>query len=427
MTSAPTTSAPAAPQNRYALAFIFVTVLLDMIGFGLIMPVVPALIESVGHTDVAGAAAIYGWMVVAFSVAQFIFGPVMGSLSDSFGRRPLLLLAVGGLAIDYVIAAVAPTLFWLFVGRVFAGVCGASVVIASAYIADVTRPEDRARAFGMIGAAFGVGFVIGPAIGGLLGEFGPRVPFWVAAGIAALNFLFGLLILPESLPAEKRRRFDIARANPFGVFRVFASYGKVLPLLAVLALYFFASSVYPAIWAFWGTARFGWSEAMIGGTLAVLGILAAIVQGGLSGPSVRWFGEYRVVVGAMLMGGIMAFFYGLAGSTVTVFVLLVLHAPEGLAHPVMTAILSRSVPEDAQGELQGGLSAVMNLMMMFGTVFFTHVFSRFLDPGNPAGTAGVSYYIAGVLILAALALFLWLGRKGPVIPEAPLAGGGEGA
>lgn len=404
----------AAARRRPALIFILVTVLLDMIGFGLIMPVIPALIEEVGHTDVNHAAAIYGWMVVAFSLAQFLFAPLMGGLSDAFGRRPLLLLAIGGLALDYVITALAPSLAWLFVGRIIAGICGASIVIANAYIADVTAPELRARAFGMIGAAFGIGFILGPAMGGILGEFGTRVPFWVAAGLSALNFLFGLIILPESLPGARRRAFDWRRANPFGVFRVFASYGNVLPLLGIFALYFFGSTVYPAIWAFWGAARFGWSEGMIGATLAAYGLCAALVQGGLSGPAVARFGEARVVLLALALGSVMAVAYGMIGSTAGVFALTLLHAPEELAFPVMSAILSRMVPDDAQGELQGGLSAATNLVMMTGTLFFAQVFSRSLDPAAPEKTAGIAFYVAAAFILLSFLAFARLRRRGAV-------------
>lgn len=400
----------AAVAGRPALIFIFVTVLLDVIGFGIIMPVMPALIEEIGQTGVSTAAAVFGWMTVAFSLAQFAFAPLVGSLSDAFGRRPLLLLAIGGLAVDYVISALAPDLFWLFVGRIVAGICGASIVIANAYVADVTRPEDRARAFGMLGAAFGVGFILGPALGGLLGEFGTRVPFWTAAALAALNLLFGWFVLPESLPRERRRAFDWRRANPFGVFRVFASYGNVLPLLLVLGIYFFGSTVYPAIWAFWGTARFGWSEGMIGATLALYGLCSAVVQGGLSGPAVRWLGEYRVILLALGLGSVMAVAYGMVGSTVGVLVLTLLHAPEELAFPVMNAILSRAVPDNAQGELQGGLSAVTNLVMMSGTLFFSQVFAQSFDPARPAMTTGIPFLVAAVFIVVSLTLFLRLGR-----------------
>jgi MFS transporter, DHA1 family, tetracycline resistance protein len=210
----------ALPTSKYAITFVFITVLLDMVGFGLIMPVLPALIQSVGHMDIAHASLIGGWLFAAFSITQFLFGPTMGNLSDAYGRRPLLLLAVAGLLVDYLIMANAPNIGWLFVGRLFAGFCGASYVVANAYIADITAPDDRAKAFGMMGAAFGLGFVIGPAIGGLLGTFGPRVPFFAAAGVSLLNLVFGYFILPETLKPEQRRAFEWSRANPIGTFKV---------------------------------------------------------------------------------------------------------------------------------------------------------------------------------------------------------------
>lgn len=394
-----------------AVFFVFVTVLLDMVGFGLIIPVLPRLIEDVGHIGLGDAAVIGGWMFVAFSVAQFLFAPVMGALSDAFGRRPLLLLAVFGLFVDYVFSAVAPTLAWLFVGRIIAGICGSSYVIANAFIADVTAPEDRARAFGLMGAAFGVGFVIGPAIGGLLGEFGPRVPFWVAAAISLLNFIYGYFVLPETLARENRRPFRLADANPLGTFRVFAQVKGVLPLVSVLGVFFFASSVYPAIWPFWGIARFGWSETVIGLTLAAFGIVAAVTQGALSGPLVARFGEHRVAFWGLVFAAGAAAGYGLAWSLPVVLVLLVLHAPEGLVHPVLTALLSQSVPEDQQGQLQGGISSVTNIAMLLGTLFYSQLFGLVMVEGAPPERAGWPFFIAGGLLLLVLGLFAGFDRR----------------
>ena len=382
-----------------------------MVGFGLIIPVLPTLIESVGHMGLADAALIGGWMFFAFSAAQFLFGPVMGNLSDAYGRRPLLLLAVAGLMFDYLFSALAPSLMWLFVGRVIAGVCGSSYVIANAYIADVTAPEDRARAFGLMGAAFGVGFVVGPAIGGLLGEFGPRVPFYVAAAISGLNFVYGYFVLPETLPPEKRRPFDWRRANPFGTFRVFASYHGVVPLSAVLFVFFFASSVYPAIWPFWGMAKFDWSTAMVGLTLAAFGIIAAITQGVLSGPLVARFGEHKVALFGLMFAVIAAVGYGFAPGLIVVLIMLVIHAPEGLVHPMLIALMSKAVPDDAQGELQGGIASVMNVAMLVGTVFFSQAFGYLLDPSAQVQTAGLTFFIAAGFLAVALAMFVVVDRR----------------
>jgi DHA1 family tetracycline resistance protein-like MFS transporter len=403
---------PAIPgASRKAVLFVFVTVLLDMVGFGLIIPVLPRLIEDVGHMGLGDAAVIGGWMFVAFSVAQFFFAPIMGALSDAFGRRPLLLLAVFGLFVDYLFSALAPTLFWLFVGRVIAGICGSSYVIANAFIADVTAPEERAKAFGLMGAAFGVGFVIGPAIGGLLGEFGPRVPFWVAAGISGINVLFGYFVLPETLAKENRRSFRLADANPFGTFRIFSAYPGVMPLVMVLGLFFFASSIYPAIWPFWGIARFGWTETIIGLTLAAFGIVAAITQGTLSGPLVARFGEHRVAFWGLVFAAVAAAGYGLAWSLPVVLVLLVIHAPEGLVHPVLVALMSRAVPEDAQGQLQGGISSVTNVAMLVGTLFYSQLFGLIMIDGAPPERAGYPFFIASGLLLLVLALFTGFERR----------------
>ncbi len=399
--------APAAP-TRHAVTFVLITVFLDMMGFGLIMPVLPRLIEDVGDMTLAQASVIGGWMFFAFSITQFAFSPLMGNLSDRFGRRPLLLLAVFGLGVDYLFSALAPSLFWLFVGRAVAGLCGSSYVIANAYIADVTEPAARAKAFGMMGAAFGVGFVLGPAIGGLLGEFGPRVPFYAAAVISALNFVYGWFVLPETLTVEKRRKFEWRRANPFGTLAVFRRYGGVMPLCAVLGVYFFASSVYPAIWSFWGIAKFGWTEAVVGLSLAAFGVVTALFQGLLTGPAVARFGEHRVALIGMICAVIAAIGYGLAGSLTAVVLLFIVHGPEGFVHPMLTAILSKAVPEDAQGELQGGLASIMNIAMLGGTVFFTQIFGWFLTPGAPIISPDIAFYTAAALILVSLIMFLTL-------------------
>jgi len=389
-----------------ARIFVLITVFLDMVGFGIIIPVMPALIGDVGHVDLPAAARIGGWMAAAYSLTQFLSGPLMGNLSDRYGRRPLMLIAVFGLGADFLIQALAPNVGWLFVGRVLAGLCGASWVIANAFIADITAPEERAKAFGMMGAAFGLGFVIGPAIGGILGEYGPRVPFYAAAAVSFLNFAFGFFVLPETLGADKRRLFEWRRANPFGAFKVFRTYSGVLPMCAVLAAFFFFSSVYPAIWPFWAKAKFGWSEAMIGVTLAVFGVIMAIFQGALSGPAVKHFGEFRTVLIGLVSATIAATGYGLAGGLAVIVILMVVHGPEGFIHPMLTALMSQRVPEDAQGELQGGISAITNIAMLLGTVFFAQVFGFFL--AGPMATPNMAFFIAGGGLLLTLGLFLWV-------------------
>lgn len=401
------------PSSKHAVTFVFITVFLDMVGFGLIIPVQPQLIQTISQISIADAALIGGWLFAAFSLTQFLFGPTLGNLSDAYGRRPLLLLAVFGLMIDYLLMAWAPSIFWLFVGRLFAGLCGASYVIANAYIADVTAPEDRAKAFGMMGAAFGLGFVIGPAIGGLLGEYGPRVPFLVAAAVSALNLAYGYFVLPETLAPDKRRPFEWSRANPLGTFKVFSTYPGVMPLCIVFFIFFFASSVYPAIWPFWGIAKFGWSELVIGLTLAAFGIVMAIFQGALTGPAVNRFGESKVALFGLISSAIAAIGYGLAPSLTIVIILFVIHGPEGFVHPMLTAIMSKAVPENAQGELQGGISSIMSIAMLLGTIFFSQVFGYFMQEGNAVQSPDIAFYTAGVILAATLALFIVVrGREG---------------
>jgi DHA1 family tetracycline resistance protein-like MFS transporter len=403
-----TISAPPPAKSKSAITFIFITVVLDMIGFGIIIPVLPQLIETVGQMSLAEAAKMSAWMFAAYAVATFVAGPLMGNLSDRFGRRPLLLIAVAGLGFDYLVHALAPTLGWLFVGRILAGLCGASWVIANAYITDVTEPSERSKYFGMLGAAFGLGFILGPAIGGLLGEFGPRVPFYAAAAISVLNFAFGYFVLPESLPPEKRRAFEWRRANPFAVFGVFATYKGVLPLVAVLALFFFATSVYQAIWTFWGIAKFEWSPAMVGLSLAAFGIVTAVFQGALSGVGAKMFGEARLALIGLGLGAVVLVAYGLVSAPWMVFALMVVHGPEGFVHPMITAILTRLAPEDAQGELQGGLSGITSLAMLFGTVFFGQVFGYFMSGTAPITSPDVVFWVAGGVVAAAALLFMFV-------------------
>lgn len=397
----------ASPTSKYAVTFVFFTVFLDMVGFGMIIPVQPAIIQEVGHVDIAHASYIGGWMFFAFSATQFLFGPTLGNLSDAYGRRPLLLIAVFGLGVDFLITALAPNLFWLFAGRTFAGLCGGSYVIANAYITDVTPPEGRAKAFGIIGAAFGLGFVIGPAIGGLLGAYGPRVPFFVAAGISFLNFLFGYLVLPETLKPDQRRSFEWARANPLGTFKVFSSYRGVLPLCAVLFIYFFATAVYPAIWPFWGIAKFGWSATMIGLTLAAFGILMALTQGLLTEPAVKIFGEWKTALLGLVAAVVGAVGYGWAPSFGFILLFLVLHAAEGFVQPMLSALISKKVPDDAQGELQGGLASIMSISMLLGTLFFSQIFGFFMSGNAWFISPNVAMYVSAAISVVSLMLFVF--------------------
>lgn len=401
----------AAPTSKFTITFVFITVLIDMIGFGLIIPVEPALIKEVGQIDVAHASLIGGWLFAAFSVTQFLFGPAMGNLSDAFGRRPLLLLAVAGLGVDYTLMALAPNLSWLFVGRLLAGFCGASYVVANAFIADITAPEDRAKAFGLMGAAFGLGFVIGPALGGFLGSFGTRVPFFIAAGVSVMNFVFGYFVLPETLPVEKRRAFAWSRANPFSTFKVFQTYKGVVPLCGVMFIYFMALSIYPAIWPFWGMAKFGWNAAMIGGILAAFGVINAGFQGGLTGVALKLFGDWNVALIGLVFALVSALGFALADNLSMVLVLLVINGPEAFVQPTLTAMMSKEVPDDAQGEMQGGIASIQSLAMLIGTVLFSQIFGYFLLPTSPVVSPNIAFYVATGVLTTGLILFLTATKK----------------
>lgn len=399
------------PVSRHAVAFVLVTVFLDMVGFGLITPVLPALIEDVGHVGLDRASILGGWMFAAFSIAQFAFAPLAGNLADRFGRRPLLLIAIFGLGADFALSAWAPTLTWLFIGRILTGICGSSWVIASAYLTDITAPADRARAFGWLTATYGLGFIIGPAIGGILGEMGPRVPFWVAAALSLVNFAYGWAVLPESLPEGSRRPFSIARANPFGTFAVFRRYPGVLPLCLVLGLYFFVTAVYAAIWPFWGIAKFGWSEGIVGLTLMAFGAVSASFQGGLTDSFVRRFGEHRTTLIGLACSAIAVIGYGFAGSLAMVMVLTLAHGPEGFVHPVLTAMLTRRVPENAQGELQGGISAILNIAMLGGTVFYSQIFGRFMAPERVWTSPDVPFFLSGAGMVVTIGFYVLVARR----------------
>jgi MFS transporter, DHA1 family, tetracycline resistance protein len=397
--------------GKHAVTFIFITVLIDMVGFGLIFPVLPALIQDVGEVSIANATVIGGWMFVSYTGMQFVMGPTIGNLSDRFGRRPLLLLSLAGLGVDYLLSAFAPNLLWLFIGRLFAGICGASYNTANAYIADVTPPEGRARAFGMMGAAFGLGFVLGPAIGGLLGEYGPRVPFLAAAALSLANLTYGYFVLPETLPATARRSFEWRRANPFGALKVFGTYKTVLPYCAVLFLYMFGVSVYPAVWAFWGVARFGWSATTIGLTLACFGLVTAIAQGLLTGPAMQRLGARGTVILALCVGSVCATGFGLAPSLTFVLMLALINAPEGLVDPALTATMSHEAPANAQGELQGGIASAKNLAFLLGTPVFAIAFGYMVENRSAVAASQTAYWGAAAIMVAALALFLQVSRR----------------
>jgi DHA1 family tetracycline resistance protein-like MFS transporter len=384
-----------------ATVFIVATILIDAIGFGVIIPVLPRLVMEVGHVDLAGATWIGGWLSVAYAAMQFLCGPLAGNLGDRFGRRPVLLLALAGLSIDYVIMGLAPDLVWLFIGRLLAGMFGASFSPASAALADITAPEQRAKRFGLIGAAFGIGFIIGPALGGLLGELDHRAPFYAAAALAGANFLFGLFFFPETLAKENRRAFNLARANPVGALLSARKLRGVLGLAGILLLWNIASMIYPATWAYFAIAQYGWSNGMIGVSLVIAGLAMAVVQVKILGPTVNRFRERRT---AMIGTGVAA-----AGYLIYAFVpyawmgLLVVGVTglQALVQPSITALISQRAPADAQGEMQGFIGSLNAIGAIAGPLLFNPTLALFTGPGAPVHFPGAAFVIAAFFALCA--------------------------
>jgi DHA1 family tetracycline resistance protein-like MFS transporter len=392
--------------DKKALAVVLFSVLLDMVGIGIVVPVLPDMIRAIAGSDISRASVISGWLFVAYSAMQFVCGPAVGNLSDAFGRRPVLLLSILGLGIDYIVTAFAPSIAWLFVGRLLAGMCGASYTTANAYIADITPPEGRARAFGLIGAAFGIGFILGPAIGGLLGQFGHRVPFLAAAACSLLNFAFGFVALPESLAVEQRRPFRFSRASPFGAMAALRRQRNLTRWALVLLLYFLAQAVYVSVWAYSAIARYDWSEAEIGISLALVGISSALVQGLMVAPIIRRIGERQAAVIGFFVACLSAVGYALATQGWMVYALILLGAIQGIATPAINALMSHEVEPEAQGELQGAVASVQGIASIIGPLFMTQIFAAFTGPQAPFLFPGAPFAVAALLFgLSTLLLF----------------------
>lgn len=386
-----------ARSTKHAFAFVWVTVLLDMVGLGLIMPVLPSILQQLTGADIAHASIYGGWLFFAYAAMQFFCAPVIGGLSDRFGRRPVLLLAVLGLGVDYALTALSPTIVWLFVGRIIAGIFGASYTTANAYIADVTPPEERGKAFGILGAAFGVGFVVGPAIGGLLGDLGPRVPFFVASALSLANFLYGLVLLPETHPKEKRQPLRFEQLHPFGAVVSIPGGRRVRTLVLALFVLFVGSAVYPAVWAFWANARFAWSPRMIGISLAAYGASSIVSQAVLVGFFTKRWGERTTALVGLVLNIACFVLTGLASQSWMVFAIIIVSSPSAVAMPAMNAWMSRLAPDEAQGRLQGAIGAAEGLSSIFGPILMSQVFGAFEHtlPGAP-------FFVAAVLSVAAL-------------------------
>ena len=387
-----------------SVLFVLLSVLIDTIGFGIIAPVLPQLIMEIGKVDLPGATRIGGYLLIVFAGLQFLFGPVMGNLSDAYGRRPVLLVSMLAFAVNYALMGIAPTLALLFVGRALTGSAGAVYGPATAYIADITRPDERAKNFAKIGAAFGLGFILGPALGGFLGEYGPRAPFFAAAVLAGLNFLYGMFVLPESLPPERRRKFEIARANPLGTLIAFQGQPIVLGLASAAFFWQLAFHVYPSTWAYFATEKFSLSPGMIGLTLACSGLSMFTVQGFLTGRIVAKIGEKRAAPIGICMGVAAFIAYAFVPEFWMLFPILIIGGLQGIAMPSINALMSRQLGPERQGELQGGMASVMGLSSIVGPLSLTQTLARFSGPGAPIHFPGAAFLLAATYALACLGL-----------------------
>src|SRR5271165_2211646 len=410
-----TTQFPAATNvspsgTRAAMIFIVVTVLLDFLAFGIIAPVLPDLIKQFEGGNIARASDITGNFALAWNFMQFLFLPVLGAWSDRFGRRPVILISCLGLGLDYIFMAMAPTLRWLFVGRLISGITASNVSTAFAYITDITAPEERAKKFGMLGAAFGVGFVVGPAVGGLLGQHNLRAPFWAAAALSLANFLYGLFVLPESLPKEKRAKTAWHMANPLGSLTLLRSHPELAGLSIVVILYYLAHQALQSVWVLYTEYRYGWNQRSIGLSLAVVGVRAAIVSGGLVGPYVKKFGE-RFSLTSGLFYGVLGFVgFALAWRGWGALAAIPFIALWGVAGPAMQSLMSQTVDETSQGKLQGAINSLRALTGMAGPLLFTQVFSAAIAPSARVYLPGAPYYLGAALLVGSLFLAIWVMR-----------------
>lgn len=397
-------SAPAPTGRQPALGFIFVTVVLAVLGFGLLIPVLPELVKQFRGNDVSSGSHAYGVLVASYALMQFFGSPVLGALSDRFGRRKVILIALAGSSLDYVVMALAPTLAILFIARLVGGLTAGVLATANAYVADVTPPEKRAQSFGLIGAAFGLGFIIGPLVGGVLGSIDLRLPFWVAGGCAALNWLYGFFVLPESLKPENRRAFSWRRANPIGALLALKRFPAVLGLAEAYFILTLGQMMLFSIWALYTAHRYGWDPKHVGLSLMVVGVLSAIVQAVLAKRLIGALGDTRAVVFGLLLSALAQFLYGLAAHDWMVYCIIVIGSCAGIAGPAMQSYITKHVPPNEQGAVQGVYSGLASLAGIPGPLISTWAFGWAVAPGQPAWLAGLPFFLASGLALIALAL-----------------------
>jgi MFS transporter, DHA1 family, tetracycline resistance protein len=412
--------------RRATIGFIFVTLFLDILGIGLIIPILPKLVETMQGGDVAAASTTVGALGALYSLMQFVCAPILGSLSDRFGRRPVILASLFGACLDYLLLAWAPSLGWFYLGRVVAGITSANITAATAYIADVSPPEKRAGSFGIIGAAFGLGFIAGPAVGGLLGNFGLRIPFLAAAGLTLINWLYGLFVLPESLRVEHRRAFSWKRANPAGALLALRQFPVVLGLTGTYFLLYLAQNFIHSTWVLYMSYRYHWTNTEVGLSLAVVGIMAAIIQGGLARRLIPRLGERRAIVFGLGIGVLNWAGYGLATQGWMIYAILVVGAIGAIAGPALQGLVSRSVPADQQGAVSGALSSLGSLAGILGPPIGASLFAWGIRPGATLHLPGLAFFtgaglVAGALLLAMRSFRRTAPQEAAAVPSQPVA------
>ncbi|MGK4881704.1 TCR/Tet family MFS transporter [Elizabethkingia anophelis] len=385
-------------KTKTAIGFIFITMLIDITGWGIIIPVIPKLIEELIHGDISEAAKYGGWLSFAYAFTQFIFAPLVGNLSDKYGRRPIILISLLGFAIDYVFLALSPNIIWLFIGRVIAGMTGASITTASAYIADISTEENRAKNFGLIGAAFGMGFIIGPVLGGLLGQFGSRVPFYAAAVLCLINFIYGYFILPESLDKDHRRAFEWKRANPIGSLFMLKKHPKISGLILVLILVYIGAHAVQSNWSYFTMYMFGWKEKEVGLSLGLIGLLVGLVQGVL----IRWInpkiGNERSIYYGLGLYAIGMLLFAFATESWMMFAFLVPYCLGGICGPALQSVITGNVSKQEQGELQGALTSLMSATAIIGPPLMTNLFFYFTHDQAPFQFPGAPFFPAFIML-----------------------------
>jgi DHA1 family tetracycline resistance protein-like MFS transporter len=412
------TTTPAPSVGSAAFIFILIMVAFDFLAFGIIAPVLPDLIRQFEGGDFARASSITGYFGFAWATMQFIFSPILGAWSDRYGRRPVILISCFGLSIDYVFMALAPSLRWLFVGRIISGITTSNVATAFAYVTDVTKPAERAKPFGLISAAFGLGFVIGPAVGGWLGNRNLRFPFWAAAALSLGNALYGYFVLPESLPPERRAKSAWHMANPLGALRLLRSNTELAGLSVVATLYYLAHNSLPSMWALYTEYRYSWSRRDVGLSLAVVGVCAALVSGVLVGPFVKRFGERRSLLSGLFFGTLGFAGFALATRGWMLLAVIPFIALWGIAAPAMQSLMSRHVDASSQGKLQGAINSLRAITGMAGPVLFTQIFAIAIAPSYSLHLAGAPYYVAALLLFSSLLMAAYVTRPTEVAQSA---------